>query len=168
MPRDLDDATLKEYGLLAVKLATNAKTRRAFIKQVKEVEPDRRFPDADVADLREEMETRLEQERLDRATEETTRRLSAARAMLISSGRYTEDQVKEIETKMQSLGLSDYEAGAILYSNDRAPAHPSNHRPKPEGGPWSLPELPGLLDDPITAARNQAYAEIDRINAAHR
>jgi len=166
---ELDQATINEYGLLAIKLATNAKTRRQFIKAVKEVDPGRRFPDAEIEDLRDEMEAKREADRQAAQAEASRQRLEAARNNLITSGRYTDEQVKEIEARMEKLGLSDYEAGAILYSAELKP-HNASNRPQPPsgGGAWELPKLDGLLEDPIAAARNQAFAEIDRINSARR
>jgi hypothetical protein len=163
---EYSDAALIELGKLAVKLASNKDTRRGFIKAVKTVEPDRAFPDQDVVDLREEMEERLRAEREERATEALQARLAAARQGL--AGRFTEEQIQEIETKvMPKYGLSDYEAAATLYGADLAPAIPSNQQPKPSAN-WELPDIPGLKDDPAKAAREHAFRVIDELRAPQR
>jgi hypothetical protein len=167
MPETQEEATLIEYGRLALKLATNAETRRPFLKAVRKVEPDRRFPDQDVEDLKEQLAADREKEKVEREALETTQRMNAARSGLIASGRYTEQEVGEIEKVMTKYGLADYEAGAKLYSADFRPANAGNTPPK-QHGPWELPTYEGLMEDPIAAARKQAYAEIDRINGARR
>lgn len=166
MPDEYDDETLKELGKLAVKLASNKKTRRGFIKAVKEIEPDRQFPDQDVQDLREEMEERMTRDREERETAAMAERLAAQRAGL--GDRFSEEQIKEIETKvMPKYGLSDYEAAATIYGADLAPAVPTNQQPRPSGS-WELPDLPGLKEDPAKAARDHAYRVIDELRTPAR
>lgn len=160
-----DAAVLQELGRLALKVANNPETRRPFLQAVRKVDPDRRFPDQDMQDFREEMDARLAKEREDREIAETNARLAAQRQGLIASGRYTEEQVKEIETTiMPKYGLADYDAAATIYGSTMAPAKPRNG--STNDGVWTLPTFEGLLENPTTAARGMAHKVIDEIVAS--
>lgn len=157
--------TLMELGQLALKLAGNPKTRKNFLKDVQAVDPNYR-PPADVqleefkAEIKKDQEER--EIRAQAARQQNFR--SNQRAKLISSGKYTEDQVKEIETAvMKKYGLADYEAAAKLYAADVAPAKPSNREKFRHGQIWEFPNLPGLLQNPEKAASDAAYAIIDEL-----
>lgn len=166
MPDEYDAATLAELGKLALKVANNPKTRRQFLKAVKEVEPDRRFPDQDVEDLREEVRAELDNERQERERERLAERLEAQRQGLL--GRFTEEQIQDIEkTVMPKYGISDYEAAAKIYGADLAPALPTHQQSRP-GANWELPNFEGLHKDPAKAARDMAYKVIDEMRSPKR
>lgn len=158
---------LQELGKLSLRLAANEKTRKAHLKNIKTLSPGYQLPaDIATADLREELTGALADDKLERERKATEDRIAAQRKSLIDSGRYSEDDVKKIETEvMQKFGLSDYAAAAKIYAADTQPAKPSGREPLTRDATWTLPQVPGLLDDPTKAARNAAYAEIDAINA---
>src|SRR6516164_4422425 len=162
---NMPQETLLELGRLALRLSRNEKTRRPFLKQVKEVAPNYQLPgDQQVEDLRAELEERRAKDDAERKGREITERLERQRAGLIDgtllSGRKFDDAtVKEIEEKvMTKYGISDYEAGAKLYLSDFKP--PPNARPT-STGTWTFPDIPGLNDDPAKAAREAAHQVID-------
>lgn len=157
-----DDATLLELGRLSAKLLGSAKTRRAFQKAVKEIEPDRRFPEMELDDLRAEMEEQRAKDELARQTRETEQRLAAQKAAL--GNRYSAAQIAEIEGVMQKYGISDYEAGAKVYGADQAPATPPPTGFR-HGSRWTLPDNKELLNDPARWANDMANAVLDDIKA---
>ena len=166
-PQQYSNEALLELGRLALKVAGNPKTRRPFLNAVREIEPDRVFPDQQVEDLRQEWATQRETDNIERERRETEQRLAAQRRKLIDSKRFTEDDVKKIEKDvMERLGLADYDAAATIYGAQQ-PAAPSNTVPK-SGGVWELPTFDGLLKDPNGAARNMAFQVIDELAANRR
>ena len=162
---NMPQETLLELGRLALRLSRNEKTRRPFLKQVKEVAPNYQLPgDQQVEDLRAELAEAREKEQAERKSREVTNRLEKQRAGLIDgtllAGRSFDDAtVKEIEEKiMTKYGISDYEAGAKLYLSDFKP--PPNAKPSTTAT-WTFPDIPGLNDDPAKAAREAAHQVID-------
>jgi hypothetical protein len=157
--------TLMELGQLAVKLAANPNTRMPFLRQVKKVDPNYRPPaDFQLEEFKQQTRQEREQEKLAAQTAKVNEKLEAQRKKLVDSGKYTEDQIKEIETKvMTKYGLSDYDAGAKLYSADFAPKRPDD-RPR-AGRIWEFPDLPGLFENTEKAANDAAYAVIDELRA---
>jgi len=162
---NMPQETLLELGRLALRLSRNEKTRRPFLKQVKEVAPGYQLPgDQQVEDLRAELAEAREKEAAERKSREVTNRLEKQRAGLIDgtllAGRSFDDAtVKEIEEKiMTKYGISDYEAGAKLYLSDFKP--PPTAKPSATAN-WSFPDIPGLMDDPAKAAREAAHQVID-------
>jgi hypothetical protein len=157
--------TLLELGRLALRLSRNEKTRRPFLKQVKEVAPNYQLPgDQQVEDLRAELKETRDKEETERKTREVRERLEAQRrglldGSLLAGRKFDDDTVKEIEEKvMTKYGISDYEAGAKLYLSDFKP--PPNVRPSANAS-WTFPDIPGLNDDPAKAAREAAHLVID-------
>jgi hypothetical protein len=162
---NIPQETLVELGRLALKLSRNDKTRRPFLKQIKEVAPNYQLPgDQQVADLRAELDERREKDETERRGREITERLEAQRRGLIDGSllngkKFDDATVKEIEEKvMTKYGISDYEAGAKLYLSDFKP--PPNARPSTTAT-WTFPDIPGLNDDPAKAAREAAHLVID-------
>jgi hypothetical protein len=162
---NIPQETLLELGRLSLRLSRDAKTRRPFLKQIKEISPNYQLPgDQQVEDLRAELEERRAKDDAERKGREITERLERQRAGLIDgtllSGRKFDDAtVKEIEEKvMTKYGISDYEAGAKLYLSDFKP--PPDKKPTTTGS-WTFPDIPGLTEDPAKAARDAAHSIID-------
>lgn len=162
----IDPATAQQLAALALRLGAG-ETRREFIKLVKKIDPSRSFPDVEMQDLREEMESKFAEEETKRQANATKKRMEDQRQALIDSGRFTEDDVKKIETDvMQTKGITDYDTAAILYGAQHAPA-----KAAPEissGGTWTLPDNKGLRENPGKWARDQAFASIADIQRARR
>ena len=94
------------------------------------------------------------------------------RASLLAPGadgkpRFTEDQVKEIESVMTAYGIADYDAGVVLYRDKNPPPTP-DPIPLPDarmGATWEFPSIEGMnftdfAKDPVKASRNAAYGVI--------
>jgi len=162
-----DPKTLHDLGVLALKIAGNPKTRREFLKQVKAVDPNYRPPaDVQLQDFKDDLKKEREEEKIRERAEGYQRQAAAQRQSLIESGRYTEEQVVEMEEKvMKKYRLGDYEAASKLYAADIAPARPSNRDKMRHGQIWEFPDLPGLLQNPEKAASDAAYAVIDELRA---
>lgn len=171
MPDEFDDMapeTLIELGKLSLKMSRNKDTRRDFLKVMKKIQPGYVLPgDQQVEDLRQELADKEAAAELKRSEDAVKNRLEAQRkglldGTLIPGRTFDEAAVKEIEEKvMPKYGLSDYEAGAKLYAADLKPARPSGT--PSSGASWTLPDLPGLLEDPSKAAREDAHRVIDEL-----
>jgi hypothetical protein len=164
----VNQQTLMELGALAMKVAGHPKTRRQFLGQVKQVDPNYRLPaDVQLEDFKEQQAREREEEKIRAKAERDERRRTEQRQKLIDSGRYTEEQVGEIEEKvMKKFGLNDFEAGAKLYAADLKPQNPTNTNQQRHGRIWEFPNLPGLLENPDKAANDAAYAVIDELRGA--
>lgn len=164
MPRAIDHLSkdvIEELAELSMKLASNAETRKDYLKAVKKIDPAKRFPTHEVDELRAELAETREREKEERQIEEqrkaTEARLNAQRSALVGKG-YTDDQLKEVESVMQKYGLADYEAGADLYQA-RKPAT----APDAPTGTWEFPTIAGLIENPTKAARDEAYRTITEL-----
>lgn len=163
MPEDTpsyDDETLKQFGLLAAKVASNPKTKKAWRRAVQEVNPSASFAlEADDVDAL--VNARLEDERLKREQDEVKTRLERQKAEL--AGRYTPEEIIAIEAVMTKHGLSDYDVAARLYAHD----NPGPVTPIPtgarQGERWTLPDDKVLFQDPAQWAKEQAYSVIDQM-----
>ena len=162
MQPEFDDATLIAAGRLAIALGRNKDTGRAFRKLVKKVDPSRTFPADDVADLREEMAQR-DKEREEKIAHEQAIQAQESQRKLIA-GRFSADEVKEIEAIMTKHGLADYEVGEELYLSRRKPR--SDAAAATNGGrTWELPQAEGLFENPGKWATDEAVKVIDEIKS---
>lgn len=162
-PMTADERSEMEMGRLMKRLAANPKTRRPVLNAIRVLDPQARFADQDVQDLREELARKDAQRaaQLNAAIERT--RMETQRKSLGS--RYKEEQIKEIETLMQTHGILDYDIGAKLYAADLPPPVPV-HQTNSRGGPWTLPDDKELLNNPREWANKQAQAVIGEFIAA--
>jgi hypothetical protein len=164
--------TLIELGRLTMRMSRHKDTRRPLLKQIKQVSPGYMLPgDQQVEDLRQEMAEKENARELKAAQDAVKQRLERQRAglldgTLLPGRKFDEEQVKEIEEKvMPKYGISDYEAGAKLYSADFKPATPKG---APIGGSatWTFPDIPGLMEDPAKAAREAAHSIIGELRGS--
>jgi len=167
----LHPQTAGELADLMMKLSGNPKTRQRLLSMVKEVQPNYRAPaDVQLAEFKEQTRIEREKERADWQKQQLANARAKQRNHLIESGRYDEQQVKEIEEKvMKHYGLGDYEAAAKIYASDTAPAKPREGDLKYRHGKiWEFPDLPGLMQNPEKAALDAAYSVIDELRAGKR
>ena len=157
---EFDEATLLAAGRLAIALGRNKETGRPFRALVKKIDPTRTFPADDVADLREELAER------DRKTKEKAdhdRVINAIEAQRKNvAGRYTDDEMKEIDKIMEKAGLTDYEIGEELYLSRRKPAA-ARDAALSNGRTWEFPQADGLFENPQKWATDEAVKVIDEI-----
>jgi hypothetical protein len=165
---------------LFYELCHDPKTRKKARDLIKDRDPAlaAQFADVTVDERMEEFEAKQADKELKRQQDEHVRRLSEQRAALIADGKYTEDQVKEMETGvMARYGLSDYKAAATLYASENPPATPTPPALKPGGATWEFPsvEVGGKVvpfadfaKDPAGASRNAAFNVIEGFGRSRR
>jgi hypothetical protein len=170
--RGLDLATAADLADLFHELSQDPKTRKAIGKLIKEAKPDsphaRAFPDVDMSDQFEKFRQEQEEKELERQKAEMLRQMNAKRSALLSGGsdgqgrKYSEDDVKAIESLMQKKGISDYEDGATLYAATLPPIDPTpgTDVPYQHGSTWEIPEFAKFGDNPVKASRDTAHQVI--------
>ena len=173
----LSPLEMQRLSTLATLIARNPKHRATFAGMVQDVAPNtpeaNSFSDVNLqrqfAALSKKVDDSLLQNQITKAQEKQAEQ----RAGLISSGRYTEDQVKLIEAgPMTRLGIGDYEAGAIIYAAENPPENPALTPPTYEDprSTWEFPSVEGqdgklipfkdFAKDPVKASINAAYRQI--------
>jgi hypothetical protein len=169
--KPIDPNVAQDLARLALDLSHDKKTRKAFAKIVREAKPDSphaaAFADVEVEDKFEAFQRAQEEKEIKREQAVIVARMNEQRQRLLSGDeaggrKYSEDDVKKIETLMEKKGLTDYEDAAVLYAATLPPENtkPSNE-PLPQGATWEMPQFAEYAKDPNKAARNNAYAVID-------
>lgn len=169
----------QDLANLAFVLGHHPKTRSTMAAAVKEID-ERRYNASfrDIAEkerfdaYRKELEEKLDVSgvRAAKAQQE------AAKAKL--SERYGEAGVAAIEQTMQKYGLTDYNAGAVLYGHETGNSDPTMRPPKPDprrDATWEFPTVEDKDGKPLGfkefandlrgASFNAAYRAIDEIQA---
>jgi len=153
-----DPATQEQMAKLLGKLMSEPKTRRTVGKAIREVEPNVRFPDLDLEDLKEELRADREKEKADRETEKLEEKLRTQRDRL--KDRYSDEQLKQIEEDvMKKHGIFDYEIAAKVYAAEQPPVRESreeNHH----GATWKIPNFEKYFKDPRGTALDEAHQAI--------
>lgn len=145
----LSPATMATLSTLAANLSNNKDTRAPFAHLVAKVDPElaKSFNDVFLSDKFAALEKKIDDGIQTRQANELQQAQQRQRQKLIDDGRYTEDQVKEIESGvMTKFGLSDYEAGATLYAAEHPPEHPALAVPdflNDNGQTWEFPTVVG-------------------------
>jgi hypothetical protein len=129
------------------------------------------FSDVALTNRMVDFEKRMARKETEAELKKFNERAESQRRDLVKSGRYTDDQTKEIRAVMDRYGLYDYNAGAVLYSHEREPETP--HIPLPHEAPtatWEFPSVEGrdgktipfadFVKDPNGASLNAAYRVI--------
>jgi hypothetical protein len=149
---------------LTLKIAHDPKTRKQYAKLVKEIDPSRTFPDVEMDEFRESVKADIAAQKLADDARKTSDRLAAQRHALIATGRFKEEQVKEMETSvMEKHGISDYDVAAKIFSADLKPASPAHEI---KSRTWEMPTIAKEDMGNLAAfAQRQAYAAIDEIKA---
>lgn len=173
--RQLTPQEMADLSTLFYKLAHNKETRPIVAKLVEKVEPARAasFSDVKQDEKLNTLRAQMQQYAAMQESKELKKAMDTERQALISSGRYNEDQTKQIEAIMTKHGLTDYKAGAALYAYQNPPpdalydAPPDDKRP---GATWEFPTINGrdgkpipfadFAKNPTAAATNAAYTVI--------
>lgn len=167
-----DPNVQEDLTKLFLSLAHNPKTRKSIAKAVREIAPDsphaQAFSDVDVEDKFEAFKREQEQKDIKRQQDEVLAGINRKRSALLTGGpdgsgrKYGEDDLKKIETLMQSKGIVDYDDGAVLYAATLPPIDntPSNEMPTQTGATWEFPEWSKFGVDPNKAARDTANSVI--------
>ncbi len=163
-----------DLASLAYELGHNPKTRKGLAKLVKEINPERAaasFRDVDQEDRFETFKADIE-DKLDLKGAKAAKEKADAQKSKLAE-RYDEKQLGEIEAVMGRYGLSDWDAGAVLYANEHPESDPTLQPPPPSerpGATWEFPTVKGrdgkdmafkdFAADPRTASLNAAYSVI--------
>jgi hypothetical protein len=168
--RQLDPTVATDLALLALELANNKETRKEFGKLVRKAKPESKhahaFSDVEMDERLAEIERKNEEKEIKRQQDAIVARMQAQRDKLLNGeggGRkYAEDDVKKIETLMQSKGITDYEDGATLYAATLPPENPmpSGADAQQHGATWEFPEWGKFGKDPVRASRDTAHQVI--------
>ena len=174
---NIDDATAIKLGRMFAGMAHHDKGRKTAAKLVRDTMPDspeaRSFADVEQEERFEAFKQEQEAKEIERQKDAVVAKMDAQRRRLLSGGdngegrKYSEDDVKQIETLMQKKGIIDYEDGAVLYAATLPPSEPKPGRDIPEvhGATWEFPEWAKFGPDPVKASRetaNQVITELMR------
>ena len=170
--RGLDYNTASDLADLLHELSQNKETRPAIAKAIRKLKPDsphaQAFTDVELEDKFESFKTEQAERDLERQKEQMLERMNAKRNSLLTGGddgagrKYSEDDVKKIESLMQQKGISDYEDGATLYAATLPPIdpRPGIEVPAQHGSTWEFPEWAKYGPDPVKASRDTAHTVI--------
>jgi len=128
--------TLKELSDITLKIANDPKTRKKYVPLIKEHFPDKRFPDVETDDIREEMKKEFETRDNERKKEAALKKLEEQRNALKDV--YDDAAIAEIEKIMEQEGISNYATAAKLYAADLKPAEPT---PDIKSGVFEMPKF---------------------------
>lgn len=176
----LDLGTAADLADLFYKLSHDKKTRKDIAAAVKKIAPESphaaAFSDVEIEDKFEN----FKQEQADRETkaqqDAVLARMNMQRNRLLTGDdegarKYSEDDVKNIETLMQKKGITDYDDGAILYASTLPPDNPrpgDKDIPPAHGATWEFPEWAKFGKDPVAASRDTAHTVISEFMRAKR
>lgn len=114
------------------------------------------------------LEKKLEEKELNRQISEAVAAQQRDKKHLVDSGRYTAEQITDIEKLMTARNYHSYQDGAILYDAEHPPQPAQAEVPSPT---WEFPTVIGrdgkdipfdkFKKDPIAASKNAAYRVID-------
>lgn len=158
----VDNDTLIELGKLSLQLAGNPKTRKAYLKQVQEVNPtfvlppdiatqelsatiDQRFAERDTQERTKEVKTKLERERK-----------GLLDGTLLAGRKFSEDDVKKIDEFMTENGYTNYEHAAVIYGAQQEPAQGAHDLPPTPA--WEMPKIKNPFDTTAVNANARAKA----------
>lgn len=142
-----------ELSAMMTDLANDKEMRPAVGKWLKK-KYGKTLPDVELDDIRQTVTREFEDRDLAEQSRRSKEKLESDRAGLITGGRFTEDDVKEIEKIMEKHGISDYTVASKVYAADQKPADP---RPEINSRNFELPKFDKTaLADPKAFARNKA------------
>lgn len=177
--KPLDPNVAQDLGRLLLDLSHDKKTRKALGKLVKEAKPDSphaaAFADVEIEDKFEAFERKQEEAKIQTQRDAILARMNTQRSSLITGGadgagrKYSEDDVKKIETLMEKKGITDYDDGAAIYAATLPPEHSKpSIEPPTHGSTWEFPEWATFGPDPVKASRNIAHQVISEFQQRKR
>jgi hypothetical protein len=171
--RQLTPTEMAKYSAMLVGLSQDPTYRAVIAPMIAKKYPEHAGSFSDVAlnNRMAQFEQRQVKREADAAIAQHSRAMEAQRKQLVSSGRYNDDQTKEIKQVMDRYGLYDYNAGAVLYAHEKTPEVPEIPLPSERpGATWEFPTVEGrdgkpipfadFVKDPNTASMNAAYRVI--------
>lgn len=166
----LDPKAQAELADMMLALAHNPKTRAKIAAAAKEAGIPVTFNDIEASDAAlaaagKAAKDEIEKDREERRKDDVKRRTESDRAQLISSGRFTDETIKELDTFMAENGIGNYSQGVILYNHEHPPS--ASHAEIANGHLWEMPKGDWVKDTKGTA-RREAHKVIAEIAAARR
>lgn len=150
-----------DLAQLAIGLANDPEIGLIVKKRISQLDPTKRFPEVDTADIRAEIRKEFETRDMNRQKDEALERQRQQRQSLISSGRFQEDDVKEIEKLMEKEGIANYDTAAKIFAADRKPATPTHEI---KSRVWEMPKLNKENFNNIAQhSLSEAYRAVDEI-----
>jgi len=178
-PRQLSPQEMVKYSNVLVELANDPAYRPYIAPLIAKKFPEHAtaFSDVAVANRFAQFEQRQAKKEMEREAKEFAKAMEDQRKDLVKSGRYTEDQTKDIKTVMDRYGITDYAAGAVLYSHEHQPVVPDVPEPKvAPSATWEFPSPEGrdgkpipfgdFVKNPTAAAMNAAYRVISEFKTS--
>lgn len=161
---NLDERTRDELASLALRLSSNKKTRKDFLKLAKQEAPNMPIPELD---QEAELDTRMKAEAEERqklASEFADYKAKAEfkdqRSRVMQEYSYSEDQMTQMEEMIKKGELpADYNWASKLFKQQIEPVGGTNYGS--DWGPAELPAHEGLLENPDRWAQSTAHAMID-------
>jgi hypothetical protein len=173
MTRPLTPAEMAHYSQMLVGLSQDPNYRASIAPMIARKYPEHAgsFSDVAINNKMAQFERRMAQKEAEAEMRRYQQALEYQRRQLVASGKYTDEQTKEIKAVMDRYGMHDYNAGAVLYSHERAPEVPDMPLPgERPGATWEFPTVEGkdgklvpfadFVKDPTGAALNAAYRVI--------
>lgn len=127
------------------------------------------FADVSVQNQLNAFRKEMKDAELTKQVEEARKTQAREKAELVDSGRFTKEQVDDIEKTMIAKGLHSYKDGAILWQADQPPAPPPAI--EATSATWDFPSVVDRQGKPVsfkdfskdtkTAAYNAAFRVID-------
>lgn len=163
----LSQETIAELASLSLQLAGNDKTRKTFLKQVKEVAPGTPIPE-----LRqdEEFERRLQERTApfekkfqDLEQERLQERLAGQKRAAQTKFGLSDEDMTKVDTMITEKKLpADYNWAGQLYKAQAEPAAPTNFGAG-AWGPAVLPSHEGLMNDEARWSLTEAHTAVDEL-----
>jgi len=135
-------------------------------RRIKKIEPRINFPDVDLED-RYDTKAKEQEEKIDKflkeqQDKENKKFWEGERARAQDSGLVTPEEREEFEKWMVSEHLGNYQRAAKMWHDERhTAAEPTNYQ---DVTGIKIPNSPGLFENPVSFARNEALKVINEIN----
>ena len=167
----IDENTSKELAELALKLSSNPKTRKAFLKLTKEAYPDTPIPEIDVDSQIEERVSAVKKEADERIKkiedDRLQERLIAQRQSTMREHGLDETQMKSMEEMITKGELpADYKWAGKLFKQQIEPVGSTSYTQ--EYGPLAMPSAEGLMENESRWSVTEAHKVVDELRAKAR
>lgn len=163
----LDEKTRNELAALALELSSNSKTRKGFLKQVKEAMPGTPIPEIETEALIDERLAAANKQVEDLKNSfdqyKAQNNLSEQRQSAKAKFQLSDDDLGKMEKMMVEKQLpADYNWAGQLYRAQAEPAAPTNYGSSGYG-PVELPNDEALMKDEVKWSLTSAHTLVDEL-----
>jgi hypothetical protein len=153
---------IAELAALSERLSSNPKTRPAFLRLAKEINPELPVPELEMEAMVNERtsaaERRVDELEKQLRAREVREELARRRSKLKETGMaQSDDDVLEIEKLMTEKGIANHETAADYWRHMKQSAVPTPGYPQPV---MSRMDIKGYMKNPVAAARENAAAAL--------